>query len=369
MLNRIHIIGSGRVGSAVSARLAERGFALGADDPELVLLCVPDGAIAEVAATVEPGPWVAHVERRDAARRARTARAPLQRASAADVHGLARRRAARRRVGRRHRGDARRARDRAVARGDARPEAVRARRLGPHALPRRRGVRIELHRDAAARGIAPLRVCGRAAGSARAADAAHDRERLRADGADLPRRLGHRRSDIAQRSASIGPSSTISTRPSPARRWRSRHEDRADDRRARSSRGTVGLVPTMGALARRPSLALPRRAQRERARRRVASSSTPRNSATQPTSPHTRATRRATPRSQSRKASTSCSRRARPRSTRRLRNLGRRRGHAAPKAPLAPVTSAPSRPSASSSSTSSDPSARTSARRTRSRRP
>ena len=61
MLNRIHIIGSGRVGSAVSARLVERGFAVGADDPELVLLCVPDGAIAEVAATVEPGPWVAHV--------------------------------------------------------------------------------------------------------------------------------------------------------------------------------------------------------------------------------------------------------------------------------------------------------------------
>ena len=28
---------------------------------ELVLLCVPDGAIAEVAGAVEPGPWVAHV--------------------------------------------------------------------------------------------------------------------------------------------------------------------------------------------------------------------------------------------------------------------------------------------------------------------
>jgi predicted short-subunit dehydrogenase-like oxidoreductase (DUF2520 family) len=61
VLNRIHIIGSGRVGSAVSARLTERGFAVAADDPELVLLCVPDGAIAEVAASVEPGPWVAHV--------------------------------------------------------------------------------------------------------------------------------------------------------------------------------------------------------------------------------------------------------------------------------------------------------------------
>src|SRR6202008_1670295 len=35
--------------------------AVGADDPELVLLCVPDTAIADVAASVGPGPWVAHV--------------------------------------------------------------------------------------------------------------------------------------------------------------------------------------------------------------------------------------------------------------------------------------------------------------------
>jgi predicted short-subunit dehydrogenase-like oxidoreductase (DUF2520 family) len=61
VLNHIHIIGSGRVGSAMSARLLERGVAVGADAPELVLLCVPDGAIAEVAASIEPGPWVAHV--------------------------------------------------------------------------------------------------------------------------------------------------------------------------------------------------------------------------------------------------------------------------------------------------------------------
>jgi predicted short-subunit dehydrogenase-like oxidoreductase (DUF2520 family) len=61
VLNRIHVIGSGRVGSAVAARLAEQGVAVGAHDPELVLLCVPDGAIADVAASIEPGPWVAHV--------------------------------------------------------------------------------------------------------------------------------------------------------------------------------------------------------------------------------------------------------------------------------------------------------------------
>jgi predicted short-subunit dehydrogenase-like oxidoreductase (DUF2520 family) len=61
VLTRIHVIGSGRVGSAVAARLRERGVAVGADDPELVLLCVPDGATASVAAEVPVGPWVAHV--------------------------------------------------------------------------------------------------------------------------------------------------------------------------------------------------------------------------------------------------------------------------------------------------------------------
>ena len=62
MIDRIRIIGAGgRVGSTVSARLAERGVPLSDDDPDLVLLCVPDRAIAEVAAEVAPGPWVAHV--------------------------------------------------------------------------------------------------------------------------------------------------------------------------------------------------------------------------------------------------------------------------------------------------------------------
>ena len=61
MIERIHVIGSGRVGSAVAARLRERGLTVGADMAELVLLCVPDSAIAEVAGAVEPGPWVGHV--------------------------------------------------------------------------------------------------------------------------------------------------------------------------------------------------------------------------------------------------------------------------------------------------------------------
>jgi predicted short-subunit dehydrogenase-like oxidoreductase (DUF2520 family) len=65
MIDRIHVIGSGRVGSAVAARLSERGVAVqtdaGAADPQLVLLCVPDAAIADVAGGLTPGPLVAHV--------------------------------------------------------------------------------------------------------------------------------------------------------------------------------------------------------------------------------------------------------------------------------------------------------------------
>ena len=61
MIERAQVIGAGRVGSAMAARLRERGLDLAHDDPQLVLLCVPDRAIAEVAAALEPGPWVAHV--------------------------------------------------------------------------------------------------------------------------------------------------------------------------------------------------------------------------------------------------------------------------------------------------------------------
>ena len=60
-MNSVNVIGRGRVGSAVAARLLERGLELREDDADLVLLCVPDRAIAEVAASIEPGPWIAHV--------------------------------------------------------------------------------------------------------------------------------------------------------------------------------------------------------------------------------------------------------------------------------------------------------------------
>jgi len=66
MFQAIHVIGTGRAGGAIRARLVERGLAVtdGRDvEPaaDLVVICVPDSAIPEVAATVKVGPWVAHV--------------------------------------------------------------------------------------------------------------------------------------------------------------------------------------------------------------------------------------------------------------------------------------------------------------------
>ena len=61
------VVGAGRVGKAVAARLRERlptrttGRDLACGNAELVLLCVPDRAVADVAARIPRGPWVAHV--------------------------------------------------------------------------------------------------------------------------------------------------------------------------------------------------------------------------------------------------------------------------------------------------------------------
>lgn len=62
MIESVKVIGArGRVGGAVAARLVERGVPLRDDGAAVVLICVPDRSIAEVAGAVEPGPWVAHV--------------------------------------------------------------------------------------------------------------------------------------------------------------------------------------------------------------------------------------------------------------------------------------------------------------------
>ena len=66
MISSVRVVGTGRAGGAIAARLTERGLSVrtGRDalaDAELVLLAVPDSAIAEVAQRVPIGPWVAHV--------------------------------------------------------------------------------------------------------------------------------------------------------------------------------------------------------------------------------------------------------------------------------------------------------------------
>ena len=61
MVESVNVIGRGRVGSALAARREERGVALREDAAELVLLCVPDTAIRDIAHRMTPGPWVAHV--------------------------------------------------------------------------------------------------------------------------------------------------------------------------------------------------------------------------------------------------------------------------------------------------------------------
>jgi predicted short-subunit dehydrogenase-like oxidoreductase (DUF2520 family) len=63
MVESVNVIGRGRVGSALAARLEERGVALRERDAELTLLCVPDTAIRAVAQGLPlgPGRWIGHV--------------------------------------------------------------------------------------------------------------------------------------------------------------------------------------------------------------------------------------------------------------------------------------------------------------------
>ena len=66
MFESVHVVGTGRAGGAISGRLRERGLRVTngrqpAHDTGLVLLCVPDAAIPEVAAATPTGPWIAHV--------------------------------------------------------------------------------------------------------------------------------------------------------------------------------------------------------------------------------------------------------------------------------------------------------------------
>lgn len=61
MFTQVGVVGHGRLGSAVAARLAERRLAASVDGADLVLLCVPDRAIQEVAGRIPAGRWIAHM--------------------------------------------------------------------------------------------------------------------------------------------------------------------------------------------------------------------------------------------------------------------------------------------------------------------
>ena len=145
----------GRVGSAVAARLGERGVAVSPDAADLIILCVPDAAIAEVARSLEPGPWIAHVS-------GATPLAALdpheRRFSVHPLQTFTRARGAEQLDGAWAAVTAETAEARARTASGSREtlglRAVRARRLGAHALPRRRGDRLELPRHAVPRGVA-----------------------------------------------------------------------------------------------------------------------------------------------------------------------------------------------------------------------
>jgi predicted short-subunit dehydrogenase-like oxidoreductase (DUF2520 family) len=63
VIERVTVIGRGRVGAALAGRLAERGVEVrDAGDSDVVLLCVPDSAIAEVAKDLAAlRGWIGHV--------------------------------------------------------------------------------------------------------------------------------------------------------------------------------------------------------------------------------------------------------------------------------------------------------------------
>lgn len=69
MFGSVRVVGTGRAGGAIAARLRQRGLAVsagrdaadGADMDDLVVLAVPDDAIPAVARAIPTGPWIAHV--------------------------------------------------------------------------------------------------------------------------------------------------------------------------------------------------------------------------------------------------------------------------------------------------------------------
>jgi hypothetical protein len=145
-----------RLGAGRAARGARRRAARGR--AELVLLCVPDTAIAEWPGRLEPGPWIAHVAaRRRSPRSTRTSGASrctrCRRSRAREA------RAARRRLGA-VTAETDEARDGTWLAGRSASSRSRSRRERA-ALPRGRGDRVELPGHAARGGLR----CSQAAGA------------------------------------------------------------------------------------------------------------------------------------------------------------------------------------------------------------
>lgn len=66
MIESVRLVGTGRAGGAIAARLEQRGLRVTSGreavaDADLVILAVPDAVIPEVARALPIGPWVAHV--------------------------------------------------------------------------------------------------------------------------------------------------------------------------------------------------------------------------------------------------------------------------------------------------------------------
>ena len=247
--------------------------------------------------------------RRDAARRARPARPPLLGASAADADAARAGPSSSTAPGRRSpaRPTTRCARA-LVARRDARPAPVRARRRPPRALPRGRGDRVELPRHAVPR---------RRRGSSSDAGAPPEAlvplmERTIENGFELTGPIARGDWETVDRHrAALRATAGARARSTTRSRRRRARERRAHDRRAARRCPRHG-----GRRARADDGRAARRATRRSSARRGpsatcssrASSSTRRSSRRPPTSPRTRATSSATRRSPRPPASTCCSR-------------------------------------------------------------
>ena len=211
MFDSVTVIGrTGRSGAAICARLRERGVRLVEQGGELFVLCVPDRAIAEVAQRIEPGPGS-----RTLAARRRSPRSTRTRGASPSIRSRRSRRRGPEQL------------DGAFGAVTAESDDAHERGLwlartlglepfeladdGRVALPRGCRVRVDylvtLHRVAVASASSPP---ARRRG-ARPADAADDRQRLRAHGPDRARRLGDDGCATSLRSASGSPSSSRST--------------------------------------------------------------------------------------------------------------------------------------------------------------